>query len=55
MESRTCKQCHNFICQDMNPLVKKEYIALCLNQNRRFFIPHSKEDEEQLKERSKGK
>lgn len=39
MEDRTCENCHNFICKDMCPIMQKEYINLCLNSNRKMFVP----------------
>ena len=46
MIERLCKNCDNRICKDMYPTIQKEYIELCFNSNRSYFIPH----EEKIKE-----
>lgn len=48
---KTCENCRNFICKDMYPTMQKEYIELCLNSNRKMFVPSPEEVKERPKSR----
>ena len=48
MTEKLCKNCDNRICKDMYPTMQKEYIKMCLDSNRRMFVPY-----EELKKENK--
>jgi hypothetical protein len=49
MVEKLCKNCDNYICKDMYPIMQKEYIKQCLNSNRSCFVSHKERTEKENK------